>query len=82
MSEPTYSCAEAFARIQDFLDRELTAEEISCVEKHLKRCPECEDEFVFEGSVLRCLKRKLCDEPLPPGLEATVIERIRRECCD
>lgn len=71
---PRYDCHEAFRRLDDFLDRELTAQEMECVKSHLERCSECAAEFQFEGEVLRRLKDKLCHIDLPCDL----IEKIKR----
>lgn len=61
-------CAEAFRRLDDFIDRELDAAEMEMVAKHLEKCHACAVEFKFEGSLLKCLKDKLDHIDLPPDL--------------
>lgn len=75
-----YDCKEAFRRIDDFLDRELTSEEMDCVKVHLTKCGECAEEFHFEEEVIKQLKSKLGHIDLPPDL----LEKIRSaiESCD
>ena len=48
-----YTCEEAFRRLDDYLDRELSAEEMTLVREHLEICAGCAREFNFEESVLR-----------------------------
>jgi len=47
-----YTCEEAFRRLDDYLDRELSAEEMTLVHEHLDICAGCAREFNFEASVL------------------------------
>ena len=54
-----YSCEEVFRRFDDYLDRELTAEEIELVEEHMAVCERCAREYRFEESVLRNVRAKL-----------------------
>lgn len=73
-----FDCREAFSRLDDYLDRELTAEEMSQVKAHLAKCEMCAREFQFEGSVLTILKEKLCRIDLPPDL----LDRVKRALSD
>ena len=47
-----YTCEEAFRRLDDYLDRELSSEETALVHEHLEICAGCAREFNFEASVL------------------------------
>ena len=71
MSE--YCCQEAFKRLDDFLDRELTTEEMVLVKNHLETCAECAEEFKFEGKVVSKLREKLNHIDLPCDL----LDKIR-----
>ena len=62
------SCKEVFERLHDYLDRELTPEEIKLVERHLADCPMCAEEYAFEGSVLRHVKGLLSETDVPSDL--------------
>ena len=68
------SCREAFAKLDDFLSRELTPEEIAMVEAHLCKCVECAEHFQFEGRMLICIKRKIEMIAMPPELA----ERVKK----
>jgi len=68
-----YTCEEAFRRLDDYLDRELSAEEMTLVREHLEICAGCAREFTFEDSLLRCVKDKLRQIDLPPSLQSRVL---------
>jgi anti-sigma factor (TIGR02949 family) len=54
-----YTCEETFLRLDDYLDRELTAEEMELVREHLKTCAVCAAEYSFEGSLLQEIRNRL-----------------------
>ena len=75
MNKPTHlSCKDCVDRLGDFVDRELTAEEITAVEQHLEECFGCSREFRFEGAVLESIKVTLRRVQAP----ASLLEKIRR----
>ncbi|HYU14490.1 MAG TPA: zf-HC2 domain-containing protein [Candidatus Acidoferrum sp.] len=67
-----FTCEETFRRLDDYLDRELTADEMRLVGEHLEICAACASEFNFEESVLTGVKRKLRQLDLPDDLQARV----------
>jgi anti-sigma factor (TIGR02949 family) len=73
------NCEEAFRRLDDFLDRQLSPQEMLLIEEHLRICDWCTREFNFEASVLHGLKRKLRQIDMPPDLVAKVLANIPRE---
>jgi anti-sigma factor (TIGR02949 family) len=79
MSEPLdrMTCESAFRRLDDFLDRQLNAEETRLVEAHLHICEACTREFAFEASVLAGVRRKLQTLSAPPDLLARIGAQIR-----
>ena len=79
MSEPLdrMTCEEAFRRLDDYLDRELSREEMRLVEEHLNVCDVCTSEFVFEASVLTGVRRKLQSIAAPSDLLARIAARLR-----
>ena len=68
-----YTCDEVFQRINDFLDRELSGDEMALVRQHLETCAICASEYDFEASVLQDLKAKLRRIDLPQS----VIDKVR-----
>lgn len=73
-----YTCEEVFRRFDDYLDRELTPEEIQLVEEHMAICERCAREYHFEESVLRNVRAKLHRLSAPPDL----LGRISRALSD
>jgi anti-sigma factor (TIGR02949 family) len=79
MSEPLdrMTCEAAFRRLDDYLDRELSPEEMRRVEEHLRICEICTSEFVFEASVLTGVRRKLQSIEAPADLLARIAARLQ-----
>jgi anti-sigma factor (TIGR02949 family) len=70
------NCEEAFRRLDDFLDRRLTPEEMRIIEEHLDVCAWCTREFNFEASVLFGVKRKLRQLEAPPDLVSRILAQL------
>jgi anti-sigma factor (TIGR02949 family) len=62
------TCEEAFHRLDDFLDHELSATEMRLVREHLEICANCSREFTFERSVIAGVREKLSRIEVPPDL--------------
>jgi anti-sigma factor (TIGR02949 family) len=67
-----YTCQETFSRLNDYLDRELSPEEMRLVEEHLAVCAYCVLEFAFEANVLREVRSKVQSIQAPEGLMSKV----------
>lgn len=67
------SCKEAVARLDDYIDRELSPREQVLVARHLKFCRRCAEHFRFEVEIVAGLRAKLEHIAAPPEL----IESIR-----
>jgi len=74
-----YTCEEAFRRLDDYLDHELSAEEMVLVREHLEICAGCAREFNFESSVLKGVGDKLQQIDLPDPLPARILGILKRE---
>ena len=74
-----YTCEEAFRRLDDYLDRELSAEQTTLVHEHLEICAGCAREFTFEESVLRGVRSKLRQIELPESLQARILSVLNKE---
>jgi anti-sigma factor (TIGR02949 family) len=68
-----YACQETFGRLNDYLDRELSPEEMRLVEEHLAVCAYCVLEFAFEANVLREVRAKVQSIQAPEGLMSKVM---------
>jgi len=81
MSIDTAGCAEAEKRLQAYVDRALTPDEIATIEAHLASCESCARCYQLESGIRAHLK-KACDEPCPESLK-TRLRNICAECdCD
>ena len=74
-----YTCEEAFRRIDDFLDRELSPDETQLVQEHLEVCAACAREFRYEASVLRNVRAKVRQIDVPGDLQARIAAILERE---
>jgi mycothiol system anti-sigma-R factor len=74
---PTYSCREAFSRVDDYVDRELTPEETALVAEHLETCGMCAREFAFEQFVLERARQKLARIDVPESLKDRIARALR-----
>lgn len=66
------NCSGCEERIQPYVDRELTAEEVARVEDHLATCSYCRRCYELEATLHRVVKRLLA-EPIPPHLKAKLV---------
>jgi len=73
-----YTCQEAFRRLDDYLDRELTTEEIRMVQTHLEICATCAMHFLFEANLLQEIRAKVRQIQAPPALLTKVLKAIER----
>lgn len=71
-----FTCEEVFSRLDDYLDRELTADELRMVREHLETCAACASEHKFESGVLDGVRQKLSRLAVPEGLMARITARI------
>ena len=74
-----YTCDEAWRRVDDYLDRELTPDEIRLIEEHIDTCTECASHFKFEGQVVEGFREKLRRIALPPDLRERIHRRLDAE---
>jgi anti-sigma factor (TIGR02949 family) len=72
------TCEEAFRQLDDYLDRELAAEEMRLIEEHLAICSSCLREFTFEGSVLDGVRGRLRRVAVPPDLLGRISADLAR----
>ena len=62
------TCVELFRRLDDYMDRELGAEEMRLIREHLETCAQCAGEYAFEENVLNNVRAKLRRIKAPPDL--------------
>lgn len=73
------SCAKTFERLDDYLDRELSPDEIASVEAHLEHCAVCAAEYRFESTVITQIRSKLKHLQAPPELLQRIALKLALE---
>jgi mycothiol system anti-sigma-R factor len=58
-------CRDCLEKLDTYVDRELTDEEMEAVKRHLLDCPPCEDQFQLQVHVRRLVK-VCCDQGAAP----------------
>lgn len=76
MTFDRFTCEQAFARLDDYLDRELSAGEMQRVREHLDTCAVCASEYRFEMTVLADVRGKLARIDVPTGLRERISARL------
>ncbi len=71
------NCTETLARLDDYLDRELSPREVTLVERHLKICRHCSEIYAFEAAFLHGLKQKIQRLETSDENLADLMNRIR-----
>ncbi len=66
------NCAEAVARLYDFLDREGPEASIEEVEAHLDICRHCCSRFAFEAQLWQTVRVKGTESRCPESLKSKV----------
>ena len=70
------TCDEVLGRLDDYLDRNLSPEEVRRVDEHLDECLSCLRKYRFERSLLEGIRSRLRRIGLPPHLLASVKLRL------
>ena len=70
------TCRQAFDRLEEYLDRELSSEEAARVQAHLKICAQCTREFRFERLMLEALRDKVNRIRVPDGLQGRIFAAL------
>ncbi len=77
MSQHKPACAKTVKLLQEYLDRELTGDEVETVQGHLDRCPPCVKLFRFEESVRRLVRVHCERDCAPTSLREQILARLK-----
>lgn len=76
---PPIDCQAAERRLHDYLDRELSENEVAEVQQHLERCENCRARFRFEAGLRRLVRQAVHDQPpAPPHLRNRIARLLRK----
>lgn len=76
------TCDELLARLDDFLDRHLSPQELEAAERHLDVCVSCLEKVRFERALLNGIRSRLRRISLPPDLLTLIRLRLSLACGD
>ena len=71
-----FTCEQVFRRLDDYLDRRLSADEMRMVEAHLRDCVVCAAEHKFESTVIAQVRDKLQHLDVPPDFVTRLKARL------
>ena len=71
------SCEQAYREVYQFLDRELSDEELAAVRQHLDNCPPCAHLFQFEGTIVRYVRERGARETCPAAAVKSILTGFR-----
>lgn len=74
-------CSSSLKRLYEFLDRELSPEQLRTVQAHLDACPECADVKDFE-LMIREKMRSSCAQQAPEQLKARLLQDVQKFCAE
>ena len=66
------TCEQVFERLDDYLDRELSPDQMRLVREHLEICAVCASEHRFEAEIINGVREKLSRIAVPDGLRARI----------
>ena len=70
------NCEETKAQVHEFLQNELTPDEVQNILGHIAHCDSCEADYDFEFAFNKVVKDS-CDEAPPQELAQRIAARIR-----
>lgn len=73
------NCDAVVRRLDDYLDRELSPEEMGLVQVHLGVCAQCAREHRFEAHVIDAIRSKLSRLDVPASLSARIGQLLEQE---
>jgi hypothetical protein len=70
-------CDKAKAELEEYLHRELSAEDFQDITDHLENCEDCTAEHLV-GITLTLKMQKACQEKAPEELRAAILARLQQ----
>lgn len=74
-------CSSSLKHLYEFLDRELSPEQLRTVQAHLDACPDCADVKDFE-LMIREKMRSSCAQQAPEQLKARLLQDVQKFCAE
>jgi anti-sigma factor (TIGR02949 family) len=77
--EMRVACEAILQRLDDYIDRELSPDEVAVVEGHLEECFRCASQYRFEMSLIHDIRARLRRIALPRDLMIRIKLRLEAE---
>ncbi len=71
------ACHDCLEQLYQYLDKELSEEELATVRHHLEECHGCSDHFYFEARFMRKIHDAFAGERAPGDLRERIVLRLR-----
>ena len=76
MTENVMNCEETKRHVHEYLQNELSEDELNAITAHIANCDHCEWEYDFEAALNRTIKMS-CTETPAEEIAQKILERIR-----
>ena len=80
MSEDTHAghgdCSDVLHRIYEYLDGEMSADDVRRVAAHLGECQPCLAEHDLDVALKQAVRRSCSGEAAPPAIRLQIMQRI------
>jgi mycothiol system anti-sigma-R factor len=80
MSQDTHAghgdCSEVLHRIYEYLDGEMSADDVRRVAAHLGECQPCLAEHDLDMALKQAVRRSCSGESAPPAVRLQILQRI------
>jgi mycothiol system anti-sigma-R factor len=70
-------CTEVLDRVYSYLDGEMSEDDCLKIREHLDECGPCLEEYGLDEAVKKLVRKHCGCDPLPDGLRAKVLVKIR-----
>ncbi len=70
-------CQDCLEMLYQYLDKELSEEEVATVRGHLDSCGDCTNHFFFEARFIQKVHDAFTDERAPAHVRERIVLRIR-----
>lgn len=69
-------CRRAAQKLHEYLDKELSPEDVSLIEEHLEDCGHCAGFVEFDKALRALIKKKVADPKLSDDLKQRILNQI------
>ncbi len=75
-----YCCKDFITKLNLVLDGESSKEDIEYLQKHIEKCPPCQDHYNIQKSIKEVIKHKIEQRPVPSCLIDNIRAKIKNNC--